>query len=129
MAAAGNVFTRGTQASKFDTEALLNVFADELQRQSGRKLTPRGVFAAVSPAGDGVVLATGVTHSYFGHDGWQTYAPGLKTLTDATKIRSKVLISFERAEIAQSRRSIAAEPRHHSASPSCATGRHRRSVS
>jgi NADH dehydrogenase len=51
---------------------------------------------------DYLVLATGVTHSYFGHDGWQAYAPGLKTLTDATKIRSKVLISFERAEIAQS---------------------------
>lgn len=50
---------------------------------------------------DYLVLATGVTHSYFGHDAWQAYAPGLKTLTDATKIRSKVLISFERAETAQ----------------------------
>ncbi len=50
---------------------------------------------------DFLVLATGVTHSYFGHDEWQAVAPGLKTLTDATKIRSKVLISFERAEIAQ----------------------------
>lgn len=50
---------------------------------------------------DYLVVATGVTHSYFGHDGWQNAAPGLKTLTDATKIRSRVLLSFERAELAQ----------------------------
>ncbi len=49
---------------------------------------------------DYLVLATGVTHSYFGHDDWQNAAPGLKTLTDATKIRSRVLLSFERAELA-----------------------------
>lgn len=49
---------------------------------------------------DYLVLATGVTHSYFGHDEWQSAAPGLKSLTDATKIRSRVLISFERAETA-----------------------------
>jgi NADH dehydrogenase len=49
---------------------------------------------------DYLVIATGVTHSYFGHDDWQAYAPGLKSLTDATKIRSRVLISFERAETA-----------------------------
>jgi len=51
---------------------------------------------------DYLVLATGVTHSYFGHDDWQNAAPGLKTLTDATKIRSRVLLSFERAELATS---------------------------
>jgi NADH dehydrogenase len=50
---------------------------------------------------DYLVLATGVTHSYFGHDDWQNVAPGLKTLTDATKIRSRVLLSFERAETAK----------------------------
>lgn len=50
---------------------------------------------------DYLVIATGVTHSYFGHDDWQNGAPGLKTLTDATKIRSRVLLSFERAELAQ----------------------------
>jgi NADH dehydrogenase len=49
---------------------------------------------------DYLVIATGVTHSYFGHDDWQNAAPGLKTLTDATKIRSRVLLSFERAETA-----------------------------
>lgn len=50
---------------------------------------------------DYLVLATGVTHSYFGHDDWQDAAPGLKSLTDATKIRSRILLSFERAETAQ----------------------------
>jgi len=49
---------------------------------------------------DYLVIATGVTHSYFGRDDWQEAAPGLKSLTDATKIRSRVLISFERAETA-----------------------------
>jgi len=49
---------------------------------------------------DYLVIATGVTHSYFGRDEWQEAAPGLKSLTDATKIRSRVLISFERAETA-----------------------------
>ncbi|MGE0602593.1 MAG: NAD(P)/FAD-dependent oxidoreductase, partial [Xanthobacteraceae bacterium] len=55
----------------------------------------------ISPPYDYLVIATGVTHSYFGHDDWQNSAPGLKTLTDATKIRSRVLLSFERAELAQ----------------------------
>lgn len=44
---------------------------------------------------DYLVIATGVTHSYFGRDEWQEAAPGLKSLSDATKIRSRVLISFE----------------------------------
>jgi NADH dehydrogenase len=50
---------------------------------------------------DYLVIATGVTHSYFGHDDWQNAAPGLKTLTDATRIRSRILLSFERAELAR----------------------------
>jgi len=56
----------------------------------------------VELAYDYLVIATGVTHSYFGHDDWQNAAPGLKTLTDATKIRSRILLSFERAELATS---------------------------
>jgi NADH dehydrogenase len=47
---------------------------------------------------DFLVLATGVTHSYFGHDEFATYAPGLKTLADAVAIRNKVLQAFEQAE-------------------------------
>jgi NADH dehydrogenase len=47
---------------------------------------------------DALILATGVTHSYFGHDDWQALAPGLKTLDDALEIRRRVLLAFERAE-------------------------------
>ncbi len=47
---------------------------------------------------DYLVLATGATHSYFGHDDWQPNAPGLKTLEDATEIRRRVLLAFELAE-------------------------------
>jgi NADH dehydrogenase len=47
---------------------------------------------------DYLVVATGVTHSYFGLDEWAPYASGLKTLTDAVDIRRRVLLAFERAE-------------------------------
>ena len=47
---------------------------------------------------DSLVLATGARHAYFGHDEWEPYAPALKTLEDATSIRRRILLSFERAE-------------------------------
>jgi NADH:ubiquinone reductase (H+-translocating) len=47
---------------------------------------------------DVLVLATGVTHSYFGHNEFAKYAPGLKSLADAVAIRNKILQAFERAE-------------------------------
>jgi NADH dehydrogenase len=47
---------------------------------------------------DYFVLACGATHSYFGHDDWEQYAPGLKTLEHATEIRRRVLTAFEEAE-------------------------------
>lgn len=47
---------------------------------------------------DHLVLATGARHSYFGNDQWEGFAPGLKTIQDALKIREQVLISFEKAE-------------------------------
>ena len=47
---------------------------------------------------DALVVATGATHAYFGHDEWEPYAPGLKTLDDAFTIRRRVLLAFERAE-------------------------------
>ena len=53
-----------------------------------------------SPAIDyaALIVATGVTHAYFGHDDWAAYAPGLKTLDDAVAIRRRVLLAFEAAE-------------------------------
>lgn len=47
---------------------------------------------------DTLVLATGARHDYFGHDEWERYASGLKTLEDAITIRRRVLRAFERAE-------------------------------
>lgn len=48
---------------------------------------------------DTLVLATGARHAYFGHDEWEAFAPGLKTLEDATTIRRRVLTAFEKAEL------------------------------
>ncbi|HEX5241025.1 MAG TPA: NAD(P)/FAD-dependent oxidoreductase [Candidatus Limnocylindrales bacterium] len=47
---------------------------------------------------DSLVVATGAHHSYFGHDEWSQFAPGLKTVDDATEIRRRILIAFEAAE-------------------------------
>jgi NADH dehydrogenase len=47
---------------------------------------------------DYLVLATGATHSYFGHEDWAPFAPGLKSIEDATEIRRRVLLAFELAE-------------------------------
>lgn len=47
---------------------------------------------------DTLVLATGARHAYFGHDEWEPYALGLKTLEDATTIRRRILVAFEQAE-------------------------------
>ena len=47
---------------------------------------------------DHLIVASGSTHSYFGHDEWAEFAPGLKTLEDAFEIRSRVLLAFEHAE-------------------------------
>ena len=47
---------------------------------------------------DRLILATGATDSYFGHDDWKAHAPGLKTLEDAFAIRERILLAFEHAE-------------------------------
>ena len=51
-----------------------------------------------SVAYDTLVIATGARHAYFGHDEWEPFAPGLKTIEDATAIRRRILLAFERAE-------------------------------
>jgi NADH dehydrogenase len=48
---------------------------------------------------DYLVLATGARHSYFGKDHWEAFAPGIKTVDDATRVRSKILLAFEHAEV------------------------------
>jgi NADH dehydrogenase len=48
---------------------------------------------------DYLIVATGASHSYFGHDEWAPYAPGLKSIVDATTVRRKILLAFEEAEM------------------------------
>jgi len=50
---------------------------------------------------DYLLLATGSTHSYFGHNDWAPFAPGLKHIEDATEIRRRFLLAFERAEVVE----------------------------
>src|ERR1700704_5201715 len=47
---------------------------------------------------DSLIVATGSSHHYFGNDQWAKFAPALKTIEDATEIRSRILLAFERAE-------------------------------
>jgi NADH dehydrogenase len=55
---------------------------------------------------DYLIVAAGATHSYFGHEDWEPFAPGLKTIEDALEIRRRVLLAFELAE----RQAAAGEP-------------------
>ncbi|NCN27320.1 NAD(P)/FAD-dependent oxidoreductase [bacterium] len=65
----------------------------------GVNLKERTVSAGGEKHGyDYLILACGSSHSYFGHDEWETFAPGLKTLEQATEIRRRILLSFELAE-------------------------------
>src|SRR6266481_911885 len=47
---------------------------------------------------DTLIIATGSSHQYFGHDDWEKFAPGLKTIEDATDMRARILLAFEAAE-------------------------------
>jgi len=76
-----------------DVTTLLAVAVGVDSRNSKLLLADGGAVAY-----DTLVLATGAQHAYFGHDEWTPYAPGLKTLEDATTIRRRLLRSFERAE-------------------------------
>jgi NADH:ubiquinone reductase (H+-translocating) len=75
----------------------VTVLMDEATR-----IDPQGkrvVFAQGAPIGyDALIVAVGATHSYFGHDEWAAFAPGLKTMDDAQDIRRRVLTAFEHAE-------------------------------
>lgn len=74
----------------------VNVYLDEAQRID---VENRRVICTdeVVPY-DYLIVATGATHSYFGHPEWEGFAPGLKTIDDAVEIRRRVLLAFEAAE-------------------------------
>jgi NADH dehydrogenase/putative oxidoreductase len=83
---------RGLFRDQFNTRVLLgNVTGVDTRN---RKLL---IESKVEPF-DYLVLATGASHSYFGRDEWAPYAPGLKRVEDATEVRRRMLIAFERAE-------------------------------
>ena len=70
-----------------------------LESVTGFDLSRRQVFLEKSALGyDYLVLALGSCTSYFGHPEWEQFSPGLKTLEDALRIRSRVLLAFEQAE-------------------------------
>ena len=56
---------------------------------------------------DALVLSTGARHSYFGNEAWAAYAPGIKTIDDATRVRRTVLLAMEQAETFRQARSAA----------------------
>ena len=67
-----------------------------VDKEGRRVLTREGAFDY-----DILVVASGATHSYFGREDWAPFAPGLKRIDDATDIRRRILMSFEKAELAE----------------------------
>lgn len=67
--------------------------ATDLDVQNRRVILSDGVVEY-----DTLVVATGSSHQYFGHDEWREFAPGLKTIEDATSMRTRILLAFEAAE-------------------------------
>jgi len=71
-----------------------------MSRVAGVDLAARLALTQSGPiAYDQLVIAAGAADSYFGHDGWQAFAPGLKSIDDALVIRRRILCAFERAEL------------------------------
>jgi NADH:quinone reductase (non-electrogenic) len=70
-----------------------------LAQVSGVDLAQRAVIAEGRRIPfDTLIVATGAQHAYFGHDDWAAFAPGLKTIDDATDLRRRILLAFEQAE-------------------------------
>jgi len=77
-------------------QANITVWMEEV---TGIDVAARRVQAGTQTIGyDYLIVATGSTHAYFGHDDWAEYAPGLKTMDDALAIRRRILAAFEAAE-------------------------------
>ncbi len=86
-----------------NTAVLLDEVA-AIDRQAGAVLTKSGR----NIPWDYLIIATGAHHSYFGRDDWEKNAPGIKTIADATGLRQKILLAFERAEAESAERERAA---------------------
>jgi NADH:ubiquinone reductase (H+-translocating) len=90
---------RGILARQRNAKVLLaDVVAIDLPRRRVRlRRQPDGECSDL--AYDSLIVAAGAAHSYFGHDSWAPYAPGLKTVEDALEIRQRILTAFEAAEL------------------------------
>jgi NADH:ubiquinone reductase (H+-translocating) len=85
---------RGILAKLPNVSVLLDTITDiDRQAREVHTLSGRGIDY------DYLVVATGATHNYFGNDHWQKIAPGLKRIEDATELRRRILLAFERAEM------------------------------
>ncbi|MBX3021295.1 MAG: NAD(P)/FAD-dependent oxidoreductase [Bdellovibrionales bacterium] len=87
---------------RFPRVGVLMADVREVRPQENKLITDQGEFSY-----DYLVLACGSEHSYFGHNEWEDFAPGLKTLEQATEIRRRVLVAFERAEAERDKSTIA----------------------
>ena len=82
-----------------NTKVVLGQVVDlDLQARTVVALAPDG--ARITLPYDVLVVAAGATHAYFGHDEWEEFAPGMKTLEDARHLRNHILGAFEMAELA-----------------------------
>lgn len=84
---------RSIFSGRFNIEIMMSEVLSVNKEESFVQLKDRKVFF------DYLILAPGASHSYFGKNEWEEYAPGLKTLNDALSIREKILCSFEEAEM------------------------------
>jgi len=84
--------------SIFRRDKNISVFLGDVAGVDLARRTVRLRHAPTELEFDYLVIATGATHAYFGHDDWAQWAPGLKTVEDALEIRRRVLLTFELAE-------------------------------
>ncbi|MCA9755598.1 MAG: NAD(P)/FAD-dependent oxidoreductase [Candidatus Eisenbacteria bacterium] len=89
---ADNVESRTVESSTVESRTV------ESRTVESRTVESRTVDVGSSLEYDSLIIATGATHSYLGHDEWELHAPGLKTVEDALEIRGRVLSAFEEAE-------------------------------
>jgi NADH dehydrogenase len=79
------------------SQANAHVLLDEVTGVDSARKTVRTAGGQTVPY-DYLLIATGARHSYFGKDQWEAFAPGIKSVDDATRLRAKILLAFERAE-------------------------------
>ncbi|MCL5028069.1 MAG: NAD(P)/FAD-dependent oxidoreductase [Bacteroidetes bacterium] len=84
---------RSIFSGRYNIEIIMSEVLSVNKEESYIQLTDRKIYF------DYLILSPGSSHSYFGKNEWENYAPGLKTLDDALSIREKILRSFEEAEI------------------------------